>query len=256
MAKDWVFDKAYARGFTEARQATLRDVLPTLRQQADLGTALDAGCGVGYFSGFLRDLGFRVLAFDGRQENVQEARRRYPDIEFHTANIEDPNVQGLGCFDLVVCFGLLYHLENPFRAIRNLFGLARKVVLIESFSVPSPLPVVQLWDEGAVEDEALNRVAFYPSEACLVKMLYRAGFKFVYRFNPLPVHQDFTETPWRKRRRTMLAGSKTPLGSASLVPMREPMNGSDPWLTTLTKLREHALRLVRFAGKASSGSTS
>src|SRR5437870_267493 len=88
----WVFDGPHSRRLTEARQRLLGTVLPTLRQQAGLDTALDVGCGVGFFSGFLHAMGFRVLAYDGRPENVEEASRRFPEIEFLTADIEDPKV--------------------------------------------------------------------------------------------------------------------------------------------------------------------
>src|SRR5262245_54606566 len=121
MAKIFVFDMPHATRFTEARIGFLNKWLPGLTKSESLGTALDVGCGVGYFSRSLSDLGFEVVALDGRPENIAEAQRRYPKVKFAILNLEDPAVQELGSFDLVLCFGLLYHLENPFLAIRNLY---------------------------------------------------------------------------------------------------------------------------------------
>ena len=39
--------------------------------------------------------------------------------------------------------------------------------------------------------QSLTDVAFYASEGCLVKMLYRAGFAGVYRVAVVPEHDDF-----------------------------------------------------------------
>lgn len=83
-----------------------------------LKTALDAGAGVGFFSQTLADCGLSVRGFDGRTENVDEARKRFPHMPFEQANLEDHSVLRLGEFDLVLCFGLLYQLENPLLAVR------------------------------------------------------------------------------------------------------------------------------------------
>jgi SAM-dependent methyltransferase len=249
MQRTWVFDAPHARRFTAARQSFLRSVLPHFKQHLNLQTALDVGCGVGYFSAFLRDLGFQVVGVDGRAENVAEAQRRHPDIPFHVANVEDFSVTQLGRFDLVLCFGLLYHLENTFAAIRNLYALTAKVLLIESMVIPAQCPILKLHDEGQSEDQGLRFVAFYPSESAIVKMCYRSGFPFVYRFLKLPDHEDFHASLWRQRVRTMLAASHLPLNFPFLELVTEPMNWSDPWETRMGKVLRFLQRLHRFLRK-------
>jgi len=218
----------YAR-ISEARVHFLQTFLPELRRQLGLQTAIDVGCGMGFFSEFLRDSGFQVSALDGRKENVEEAQRRVENVNFRQADVEDPSLPTLGSFDLVLCFGLLYHLENPFRAIRNLYALTGKVLIVESMCVPDESSLLYLLDEGKLEDQGLNYVALYPSEGCLIKMFWRAGFPFVYRFRDLPDHEQFRDTSSRKRSRTMLVGSQLKLEIPALVPAREPGNRFDPW---------------------------
>ena len=249
MKKAWVFDLPHARRLTEARQSFLRAILPHLKQGLDLRTALDVGCGVGYFSAFLKDLGFQVTGVDGRAENVAEARSRFPDIRFHVSNVEDPSVAKLGQFDLVLCFGLLYHLENPFAAIRNLYALTAKVLLIESMAIPERRPVLVLRDEGRSEDQGLHFVAFYPSESAIVKMCYRSGFPFVYRCLALPVHEDFRASVWRHRARTILIASNLALDFPFLEVASEPMDWSDPWETELGRRLRFLRRVGRFLQK-------
>ncbi len=123
MSPSLVFDLPHATRFTEVRRAFFEKWLPALVASQGLRTALDVGCGVGHFTDYLAGLGLRAVGVDARQDNVVEAQRRHPQIEFVVGNIEDPIGPGLGLFDVVLCFGLLYHLENPFAAVRNLHDL-------------------------------------------------------------------------------------------------------------------------------------
>ena len=242
MEKKWTFDSDATQGYTNVRQAFTREFLGAVRQQMELVTALDVGCGVGYFSKFLSDLGFHVVALDGRQENATEAKRRYPEITFLAKNAEDPSLQGIGNFDFVLCVGLLYHLENPFRAIRNFYSLTGKLMLVESMYIPGAEVGLRFLDEAPTDNQGLSYVAFYPTEPCLVKMLYKAGFPFVYRFQRLPEEKQFATTLWRKRSRTFLAASKVALTAPNLVLAEEPTDASfgrsDPWNTALYRMRD------------------
>lgn len=240
--KKWTFDDDLTRGYTKVRQQFIAEFLEPVRRQLDLVSALDLGCGVGYFSKFLSDMGFRVVAVDGREENAAEGQRRHPEITFLTRNAEDSALPQIGSFDFVLCVGLLYHLENPFRAVRNLYALTEKVLLLESMCTPGEDATLQLLDESHDDNQGLNYVALYPTEPCLVKMLFRAGFPFVYRFQRLPRDKQFTTTVWRGRSRTFLAASKIVLTAPNLVLAHElvqPTVGStDPWTTKLSRSRD------------------
>jgi SAM-dependent methyltransferase len=107
-------------------------------------------------------------------------------VDFRVADVEDPSLAALGTFDLVVCFGLLYHLENPLRALRNIHALTGKLMLLESISVEGENPFLFLLDEPAGADQSLRAVSCYPSEGAIIKMAYRAGFPHVYRLSQPP----------------------------------------------------------------------
>ena len=128
MENERIFDMPRYRLFDEARISFLRQLLPEFQAKLLLRTALDVGCGLGTFSGLLSELGFSTQALDGRSDNAEEAARRYPAIQFRVADVEDAAIQGIGTFDLVLCLGLLYHLENPFRAIRNICKLTSQLL--------------------------------------------------------------------------------------------------------------------------------
>lgn len=241
IGKVWVFDLPHALRLTRARQEWLREVFPALRERLPLVSALDVACGVGHFTGFLRDAGFHVLACDARPEHVAEAQRRYPDVAVRLLDVETDEMAACGKFDLVLCFGLLYHLENPFRAIRNLSAVTRYVLLIESVVLPHKEPVAWLSDEPSSEDQGVRFVSFCPSEPCLVGMCYRAGFPFVYRATVMPNHPDFRASLWSRRARTILVASKQKLKVPFLRLMPDSLVGRAPaWLTPLGRARRAA----------------
>jgi len=118
-----------------------------------------------------------VSGFDGRTENVAEARRRFPGIAFEQGDVESGEILKLGTFDLTLCFGLLYHLENPMLAIRRLRALTGKGLLLESMCIPGSQAGMVLREEPAAADQSLTEIGLYPSEACLVKMLVPGGLR-------------------------------------------------------------------------------
>ena len=64
------FDSRRYLRLISARGETIRAVVAELKGALGLATALDAGCGVGFFAQILRECGLNVGAFDGRMENV------------------------------------------------------------------------------------------------------------------------------------------------------------------------------------------
>ncbi|PYT62377.1 MAG: hypothetical protein DMG35_07715 [Acidobacteria bacterium] len=223
------FDQREYRELIEARGETIRRVVSKLKPALGLANAVDAGCGVGFFSQTLAECGLNVCGFDARPENVDEARRRFPGIPFEQADMEDHRICQLGRFDLVLCFGLLYHLENPLQAVRNLRAITEKCLLLESMCLPEERCTLLLRQEARQEDQSLREMACYPSEGSLVKMLYRAGFAKVYRVTGLPNHDDFRETAEHTQRRTVLLASSIPIEVAGFRLLIEPQETEDPW---------------------------
>src|SRR5580704_5211867 len=93
------FDTGYYQDLIRARAATIRRVVRALKPALGLRNALDVGCGVGFFAQTLTELGLETRGFDGRFENVVEARRRYPRLAFEYGDIESAETAELGTFD-------------------------------------------------------------------------------------------------------------------------------------------------------------
>jgi len=209
--------------FTSARLNHLKILLSDdLVRGCSIGTALDAGCGLGDFSSYLAGRGLKVTAVDGRAENIAEAGTRHKDVEFHVVDVESSRMREFGHFDLVLCYGLLYHLENPFKALRSLSELTAKIMLIETMIIPGRWPMAGIVDEAPGEDQGLNYHAFIPAEPALIRMLYYSGFKNVYALSQLPNHEHFRDGIVHKRKRTILAASKSDIRHPMMLRIREP----------------------------------
>ena len=182
-----------------------------------LTTALDAGCGPGFFTKLLSDCGLQVQGFDGRAVNTTQASQRYPNIPFDTYDVEDASVLKLGVFDLVLCFGLLYDLESPLRAIRHLQSLTGKVLVLESMVIPGKESIVLLREEPKSDDQSLTDLAFYPSERCIVKMLYGPGFRGCIGQDHCQIMMISERRQNMRRARTVLVASYEPITLPALT---------------------------------------
>lgn len=243
---EWrVFDQSHYESLNQSRAIRVRELLSDLGGKIGARTALDVGCGLGYFSKLLHSLGLKVTAIDGRSENVAEASHRVPEVKFHTIDVEDHSILGFGTFDIVLCFGLLYHLENPFLAIRHLRALTSSILFVESVIFPGDNPVMGLVDENLTEDQGLNHVAFYPTESCLVKLFYRSGFPVVYRLASMPDHPHFRSSPYSRQARTMLIASTRPLDTRLLRMVPEAKSLIEPWDPCSGAPRPNALAKLR-----------
>ena len=227
--KTSAFDTELALRIHRKRKECAERILRPLLEAQQLRNALDVGCGFGFFSRFLADLNLRVTAFDVRRENVEEARHRNPDVDCKLSNIEDLDPGAFGAYDLVFCFGVLYHLENPFRAMRNLEALTGKVLLMESVIAPFRSEVTALIDEIERENQGVNYIADIPSESWFIKSLYRVGYPHVYKTSVLPDHEDFRASILRRRRRTILVASRSELKLPFLRRVPNPTPKVNVW---------------------------
>ena len=97
---------------------------------ADLASGLDvldAGCGVGYGAEMIARAGAsRVVGIDLAPEAIATASERAGELaDFQVGDVQDLPFDE-GSFDLVVCFEVLEHLEDPEPAITALKGVLRE----------------------------------------------------------------------------------------------------------------------------------
>ncbi len=105
---------------------TTQSIDPLL-DAAHVGTGtrlLDVACGPGYVTAAAAARGATVLGLDFSSEMVQEARRRYPSLEFREGDAEALPLPDAGFDAVVFNFGML-HFGRPERAISEAHRVLR-----------------------------------------------------------------------------------------------------------------------------------
>ncbi len=187
-----VFDTPEATALNRARMAHLQLLnLPIAGKRV-----LDVGCGVGHLAASLEAMGARVTCVDSRADNIAAVRQRHPHFAAYVANAERDPLSALGQFDIVFSYGLLYHLENPVQALRNMAAAAGQGLLLETIICDAQPPVVLLADEHFAANEAMGALGSRPSPSYIATALNRIGFPHVYTSRVPPDHEDF-RFAWR-----------------------------------------------------------
>ncbi len=128
---------------TTRLEMLLRALEPVAGQRWSDLTAVDLAGHQGYFSSALARKGCAdVLVVDVRPEHIESARLiadvyELGNMRFAVHDVEKLEPEILGEFDVTVMFGLLYHLENPLRALRLARRLTKRVCVIETQIVPN-----------------------------------------------------------------------------------------------------------------------
>lgn len=125
--------------------------------------------------------------------------------------------------------------------------MTTQFALVEGICYPSSESMIVLVDEDELNDQGVNNIAFYPSEACLLKMLYRSGFTSCFLPRTMPAHPFYNTPTDSPRYRTLLGASKCPLELASLIPQPAPVSDLRPWhLVPMRTVGKRASMLLDF----------
>lgn len=111
---------------------SIEDILVRL----DLRKVLDAGCGEGEITSFIKKT-FKdiehIEGFDIGNEVIDVAKKQFQNLDFSVRSIYNTTYH-TNAFDLVICLEVLEHLTNPRKALEELTRISSKHILI---SVPN-----------------------------------------------------------------------------------------------------------------------
>jgi FkbM family methyltransferase len=135
---------------------------------------LEVGAGIGDHTSFYVDRGCTVLTTEGRAENLMLLQRRWTDtpaVTVRALDMDAPLPLNEGVFDLIHCYGLLYHLRDPAGAIRFM-AAHTDLLLLETCLAPDDRGDVNLVDEPAhVASQALHGTGCRPTQAWVTNLL-------------------------------------------------------------------------------------
>ncbi len=200
--------------------------LATLNLPIENKSVLEVGAGIGLLTGFFEERGCKVTSTDGRKQNVAEHKRRHPERRLATLNLEKPGaIDAMGKFDVVFCYGTLYHLANPEPALEALSRIS-EMILLETCLTPGEDEAVPNIKELLFANQALAGTGSRPTRAWVLNRLKRFwGNGYMSMTQParpdFPL--DFSVPATTLNVRGVFVGSKQPLSNPLLtteVPVR------------------------------------
>jgi SAM-dependent methyltransferase len=137
---------------------------------------LEVGSGLGHLGDAFAALGFDVTSTDGRPEHVAAMKAR--GREAFVLDLDNASTEDFAGYDIVLSFGVLYHLAHPERFLSDC-GRSAKVLLLETAVCDSREPVINYVEEptgwrGA--DQALEGKACRPSPSWVEARCREGGF--------------------------------------------------------------------------------
>jgi SAM-dependent methyltransferase len=165
--------------------------LASLRLDLAHTSVLEVGAGVGNLTSFFVDRGCKVVSTEARPENLKYLASRYPAIQTRLLDLDNPDVNFPEPFDVVFCYGLLYHLKRPAEAIDYMARQCRKMLLLEtcvSFGEHEALNPLEE-DKGRVS-QAVSGIGCRPTRPWVYGQL-KKHFGFVYLPISQPSHEMF-----------------------------------------------------------------
>lgn len=141
---------------------------------------LDIGAWDGWFSFECERRGAEVVAVDcvALDTFIEAKQILNSRVEYLTMDVGELSARRLGNFDIVLFFGVFYHLRHPLSGLEKAVELSTDLALVESFVIPSenrPIPaVMEFYERGELGGQIDNW--FGPTPECLTGMCRSAGF--------------------------------------------------------------------------------
>jgi SAM-dependent methyltransferase len=165
--------------------------LASLRISVAGMSVLEVGAGIGDHSHYYIDRGCVITITEVRPENLEVLRMRYPACNVQFLDMEHPSGIEGSPFDVVHCYGLLYHLGNPDRAVEFLARNAIKMLFLETCVSFGAGDHVNLTKEAQPNPtQAHSGTGCRPTRTWLVNKLQEV-FKYVYLPKTQPCHEEF-----------------------------------------------------------------
>jgi SAM-dependent methyltransferase len=154
-------------------------------------SVLEVGAGIGDHSHFYIDRGCDVTITDARTENLDLLRQRYPRCDVQFLDMDSPQRIEGSPFDLVHCYGLLYHLSKPLAALKFLSENASRLMFLETcVSFGEGEDINLIGERQSAATQAFSGTGCRPTRTWLFRRLSEL-FEYVYVPRTQPCHVEF-----------------------------------------------------------------
>jgi hypothetical protein len=151
---------------------------------------LELGAGIGDQTSYYLDRGCDVTITEARGSNLEVLFRRFAEHTVVRLDMENPERVPGSPFDVIHCYGLLYHLTNPEQAIQFIRSHCSTLFLETCVSFGSELAVNPVPEDAADHTQAISGMGCRPTRPWLWQQLQR-HFAHVYCPTTQPNHEEF-----------------------------------------------------------------
>ncbi len=146
---------------------------------------LDIGPWDGYYTFEMERRGAEVTAVDYvDMDTFRELHRLMGSkAKYHQLDVYELDPRTLGMFDIVLCFGVLYHLKHPLLALEKICAVTQDLCLLESFVVDGgtwkqgihpPVPYIEFYEMDELGGQLDNWSG--PTVGAMEALVRAAGF--------------------------------------------------------------------------------
>jgi len=153
-------------------------------------TVLEVGAGIGDHSGYYIDRECELTITEVREENLRHLRKEFPDCDVRFLDMESPALD-VGPFEVIHCYGLLYHLSDPNRALEFLAEKCSGMLLLETcVSFGDAAEIARVAESRRDPTQANSGTGCRPTRRWLFDKLSTL-FSHVYIPKTQPNHEEF-----------------------------------------------------------------
>lgn len=167
--------------------------LATLGLRLDYRYVLDIGSGPGDHTAFYLERGCSVFPIDAREECLDALKRRFPQVRTARIDMNNPGrLMELGTFEVIDCYGLLYHLlHKPQAALQATARACSHLMVLERCVAYGNDCTLHLVPEDSNDfKQSVSARGCRPTRAWVFAEL-RKHFAYVYQTRTQPNHAEF-----------------------------------------------------------------
>ena len=206
---DLIFEKANSKkpdiAFNSSVYQEINDKrikhLASLDISFDQKTILELGSGPGDLTEYFLSKGAYVTSIDGREENIRESHRKFKDNHKWSGFVYDLEEQIAPLdihYDIIIAYGILYHLSNPKKFLRRIKNINADLFLLSTcvtseFHIEDETSDLNLLQEPSSNGtQALHGMGCRPNRKWLWEQLSRI-FDNTYACKWQPNHDQFPQ---------------------------------------------------------------
>jgi 2-polyprenyl-3-methyl-5-hydroxy-6-metoxy-1,4-benzoquinol methylase len=213
----------------DPRTATIKSLVRRFAGGSKPVRVLDLGSLEGGLSLEMAREGWEVVGIEGRRSNFEKAEliRRYFDLDnlqFQLRDVKTLDRATDGVFDVILCCGLLYHIDNPFALLEVLANLSAPegLMFLDTHDAPDEAAAAYGTHAASLSEETTlehgsrtydgrwfsepqsgsvlerqwsavsNARSFWPSRRSLIRGVYHAGFHSIFElFGIFEIDREF-----------------------------------------------------------------